>query len=132
MVRAHPSDTHTDTLVAYTTFFRAVPLRRAGGRRGARPPAAWRGCRPPPTRRRPPRPRRPPRRRARRARRFGTSGGRRPGTLVPGSPLGLLIWCASDLHRHLCALARRGVHLSRSEEHTSELQSLMRISYAVF
>src|SRR3546814_2117332 len=29
------------------------------------------------------------------------------------------------------ALARRGV-ASRSEEHTSELQSLMRISYAVF
>src|SRR3546814_11116895 len=27
---------------------------------------------------------------------------------------------------------RRGGHLARSEEHTSELQSLMRISYAVF
>src|SRR3546814_6934648 len=27
---------------------------------------------------------------------------------------------------------RRGEHLIRSEEHTSELQSLMRISYAVF
>src|SRR3546814_2837328 len=27
---------------------------------------------------------------------------------------------------------RRGHHLDRSEEHTSELQSLMRISYAVF
>src|SRR3546814_4365159 len=27
---------------------------------------------------------------------------------------------------------RRRLHLSRSEEHTSELQSLMRISYAVF
>src|SRR3546814_7537326 len=26
----------------------------------------------------------------------------------------------------------RGVHSTRSEEHTSELQSLMRISYAVF
>src|SRR3546814_8869354 len=33
-----------------------------------------------------------------------------------------------DLHRGL--LARHAVH--RSEEHTSELQSLMRISYAVF
>src|SRR3546814_5572439 len=30
------------------------------------------------------------------------------------------------------ALARRNFVLSRSEEHTSELQSLMRISYAVF
>src|SRR3546814_12285629 len=27
---------------------------------------------------------------------------------------------------------RRRLHLARSEEHTSELQSLMRISYAVF
>src|SRR3546814_6667027 len=34
----------------------------------------------------------------------------------------------------IAALARteRGPYLSRSEEHTSELQSLMRISYAVF
>src|SRR3546814_9298962 len=30
------------------------------------------------------------------------------------------------------ALPRRQAHLCRSEEHTSELQSLMRISYAVF
>src|SRR3546814_5269770 len=30
------------------------------------------------------------------------------------------------------ALRGRMVHLARSEEHTSELQSLMRISYAVF
>src|SRR3546814_2906952 len=30
------------------------------------------------------------------------------------------------------SLARRPVLLARSEEHTSELQSLMRISYAVF
>src|SRR3546814_2585134 len=30
------------------------------------------------------------------------------------------------------AAARWGVPVSRSEEHTSELQSLMRISYAVF
>src|SRR3546814_7054248 len=33
-------------------------------------------------------------------------------------------WCAGD--------DRRGIGLLRSEEHTSELQSLMRISYAVF
>src|SRR3546814_1276441 len=30
------------------------------------------------------------------------------------------------------ALVERGVFVARSEEHTSELQSLMRISYAVF
>src|SRR3546814_3038113 len=34
-----------------------------------------------------------------------------------------------DRHR---VLAQRLQHLARSEEHTSELQSLMRISYAVF
>src|SRR3546814_8694337 len=32
--------------------------------------------------------------------------------------------------RHLCSMVGR--HRHRSEEHTSELQSLMRISYAVF
>src|SRR3546814_4550012 len=42
-----------------------------------------------------------------------------------------------DLARDLLDVVRRVVHLAelfldRSEEHTSELQSLMRISYAVF
>src|SRR3546814_6712169 len=32
----------------------------------------------------------------------------------------------------LCLDRRRDINLDRSEEHTSELQSLMRISYAVF
>src|SRR3546814_1933250 len=36
----------------------------------------------------------------------------------------------NDLHEVACALRRK--ELFRSEEHTSELQSLMRISYAVF
>src|SRR3546814_4905286 len=43
-------------------------------------------------------------------------------------------------HRHIhprCQFGERrrahgGLHMQRSEEHTSELQSLMRISYAVF
>src|SRR3546814_1011872 len=47
---------------------------------------------------------------------------------------------AQALHRHLVAkardddlaAARLGGLVHRSEEHTSELQSLMRISYAVF
>src|SRR3546814_8364958 len=33
---------------------------------------------------------------------------------------------------HLEAAVNAGKHIFRSEEHTSELQSLMRISYAVF
>src|SRR3546814_9547244 len=50
---------------------------------------------------------------------------------------GLAYLNAGDLDRQAApgrALVRRqhGVALDRSEEHTSELQSLMRISYAVF
>src|SRR3546814_8934243 len=41
---------------------------------------------------------------------------------VSRSTIAVQVWCAS----------RWGVLLNRSEEHTSELQSLMRISYAVF
>src|SRR3546814_9947410 len=42
-------------------------------------------------------------------------------------------WLNSDRHRliHL-AVRNTGLFVKRSEEHTSELQSLMRISYAVF
>src|SRR3546814_2950742 len=36
------------------------------------------------------------------------------------------------INQHRQALAKYGRTLLRSEEHTSELQSLMRISYAVF
>src|SRR3546814_4378067 len=37
-----------------------------------------------------------------------------------------------DGHRQPCPRARRQKEQPKSEEHTSELQSLMRISYAVF
>src|SRR3546814_1556398 len=40
-------------------------------------------------------------------------------------------WPAAD-PCHLCEAGRQQVRRGRSEEHTSELQSLMRISYAVF
>src|SRR3546814_6856474 len=40
--------------------------------------------------------------------------------------------CACPLRRAGHSLHRRGSLAKRSEEHTSELQSLMRISYAVF
>src|SRR3546814_3357881 len=46
-------------------------------------------------------------------------------TLCPGQPIA----CPSLHSRHAVAIAILG---KRSEEHTSELQSLMRISYAVF
>src|SRR3546814_10823677 len=39
---------------------------------------------------------------------------------------------ARDQHRHIVRAVRAPRRAHRSEEHTSELQSLMRISYAVF
>src|SRR3546814_3014654 len=47
-----------------------------------------------------------------------------------GNRLALL--CDAPVPRILDAYARQGAVRRRSEEHTSELQSLMRISYAVF
>src|SRR3546814_2268581 len=38
----------------------------------------------------------------------------------------------TPVHRSACKSAKLDVLIDRSEEHTSELQSLMRISYAVF
>src|SRR3546814_7796157 len=38
----------------------------------------------------------------------------------------------SVIHQPKCGLRVRALDVARSEEHTSELQSLMRISYAVF
>src|SRR3546814_2099529 len=40
--------------------------------------------------------------------------------------------CRRDQHRHRCRQGDAVGPRRRSEEHTSELQSLMRISYAVF
>src|SRR3546814_14972757 len=37
-----------------------------------------------------------------------------------------------ELIKHINGLATHSIKIDRSEEHTSELQSLMRISYAVF
>src|SRR3546814_2956459 len=48
---------------------------------------------------------------------------------VPGlCPVGVIDSCGGRQH----APAMQTVHATRSEEHTSELQSLIRISYAVF
>src|SRR3546814_5796115 len=52
---------------------------------------------------------------------------RRRIRLRSADSMGSAIWASSDL-----TTVSFGERLSRSEEHTSELQSLMRISYAVF
>src|SRR3546814_2130615 len=103
MKRRPPRTTRTDTLFPDTTLFRSAELRHPLRHRKLRPPH---------------RPHRP-----RRAQRRGDPV-RRPARA----------WnAARDRARH--ATTDRGdgaAERGRSEEHTSELQSLMRISYAVF
>src|SRR3546814_3188515 len=103
MIRRPPRSTRTDTLFPYTTLFRSVP---------------WRAYRHPSH--------------------TGDRGGlcRRPGShRRRGEPP---VWIGRDLHVGGGGAWRCGFHhhpsdfADRSEEHTSELQSLMRISYAVF
>src|SRR3546814_2066252 len=103
MIRRPPRSTRTDTLFPYTTLFRST---RAEGRRVRAD------------------------RRGRRCRRLSRRrGGRRQGREGP-SPNG------AQTGRQRAEAGEgtgpRGRTLGRSEEHTSELQSLMRISYAVF
>src|SRR3546814_5318863 len=107
MIRRPPRSKRTDTLFPYTTLFRSEARRsqRFGGRQGG------------------------PRLRAQRP-----AGARRARN--PGSQRG-----PRDRRRHhqparsaaeRRPAVRRLALRKRSEEHTSELQSLMRISYAVF
>src|SRR3546814_7241708 len=103
MIRRPPRSTRTDTLFPYTTLFRSHPRR---GRQ--RPPAGRRVI-------------------MTNIQKglaefigtfwlvFGGCGSAVLAAAFPDVGIGLL-----------------GVSLARSEEHTSELQSLMRISYAVF
>src|SRR3546814_10608149 len=107
MIRRPPRSTRTDTLFPYTT------LIRSGGLQPAVPEAE------------PARPREAGDRRGH-AGRFGLEGVLRRH-LAGARGVGHV--------RHLLREPSRSAphpHRLRSEEHTSELQSLMRISYAVF
>src|SRR3546814_1865469 len=105
-----PRSTRTDTLFPYTTLF------RSGGPRGLGPGGRRRRVLP-----------------RRRRRRFPDGIRRRR---AGGEHLGGELRTRLRLPRllHLPAGSARPRHRlpARSEEHTSELQSLMRISYAVF
>src|SRR3546814_2769575 len=105
MIRRPPRSTRTDTLFPYATLFRSAAARRSIGAVPDDP-------------RRPPQPRRDPVS-ARQA--------------CPDSACALPI-AAPQAGVAACPSAHRrdGAAPGRSEEHTSELQSLMRISYAVF
>src|SRR3546814_4307848 len=149
MIRLPPRSTRTDTLFPYTTLFRsqrASPGARRGG--GSSPPgrrSRWGSACPSSSARRS--------RRGRPRRASGTGTWR---DLLLGSG-GTRRWCRSlqtfgrgvsghaadgrDVGEDLAGddldqPRRHGIAddamRERSEEHTSELQSLMRISYAVF
>src|SRR3546814_9539764 len=105
MIRRPPRSTRTDTLFPYTTLFRS-PEHGCHRPRGRQVRHAARGAA-----RRPPGHYRADRYRARMAGGPGLRQAVRRPAAGPRDP---------------------GAHQERSEEHTSELQSLMRISYAVF
>src|SRR3546814_8081837 len=114
MIRRPPRSTRTDTLFPYTTLFRSGAA--AGRRRGGAAAGLCRsvGARSARTVRLPP-----------------------PGALHGADAQGARARhgiAAADARRGGGALSARGGGgaAQRSEEHTSELQSLMRISYAVF
>src|SRR3546814_10364465 len=104
MIRRPPRSTRTDTRLPYTPLFRS-PGEAAGG--GGRRPF----------------------RQA--AHRLGEvpGGGRRRRYIVR---LNEMLMRSSWIGLGLTLWRRKLRNMSRSEEHTSELQSIMRISYAVF
>src|SRR3546814_4823763 len=103
MIRRPPSTTRTDTLFPYTTLF------RSGGPEGG---AAWRSVETAPNR-------------------LPTGAEPRP-SLDPPRARGGLHRARPSARRARVDRHRLRPGQCRSEEHTSELQSLMRISYAVF
>src|SRR3546814_8497463 len=111
MIRRPPRSTRTDTLFPYTTLFRA-PRRLHAGRKlpGIDHINA----------------------RSRRRHRDSTSEEKRDARHASAACREVRCFAAVDF-RHLArARLAQAENVRRSEEHTSELQSLMRISYAVF
>src|SRR3546814_6930494 len=109
MIRRPPRATRTDTLLPYTTLFRSIYVDQSGRASG----------------------------------KLGAAG--IPTTLLVdregreiGRKVGPAEWDSDEVVKVLQLYVKSGAsaspatHKGRSEEHTSELQSLMRISYAVF
>src|SRR3546814_940987 len=106
MIRRPPGSTRTDTLFPYTTLCRS-PRKYAGWPAWPGAVRGWSGAAP---------------LRPRLLRRRSCSGHRRIRAAID----------RQDALVHAGAGKYVLHHVDRSEEHTSELQSLMRISYAVF
>src|SRR3546814_8875665 len=113
MIRQHPRSTRTDTLVPYPTLFRSGGSGPAGGWPGFDQIAqGYSGL-------------------------MSFTGMPEAGPTRVGVAIGDLtagMWAAMGVLAAWIERQRdgRGQRVERSEEHTSELQSLMRISYAVF
>src|SRR3546814_4650249 len=109
MIRRPPRSTRTDTLFPYTTLFRSSVLQSALFTCPILPCG-----------------------------RTGAVPGPAPPGVAPGAATaspgvrGQLRSGAHGEDRRTCQVFARPSKKPRSEEHTSELQSLMRISYAVF
>src|SRR3546814_4234279 len=108
MIRRPPRDTRTDTLFPYTTLFRSGGAQRHAESAGRRPGRIHRGQ---------------PEVRAR----GGVQAFGRGVTPSLACLVRAPVW-----ERHQPRAIPEMIESNRSEEHTSELQSLMRISYAVF
>src|SRR3546814_6615557 len=123
MIRRPPRSTRTDTLFPYTTLFRSASARRAGGKscRNAFAPG-WRArrARVPPASLASPYTRPDP----------GDGPDMRERNFVVAAAVAR--WTVVLLLAIGLVACERSPQGQRSEEHTSELQSLMRISYAVF
>src|SRR3546814_3692781 len=112
MIRRPPRSTRTDTLFPYTTLFRSLDFLEPRQRRGSRllrvgDRIADRGLRD-----------------------FLDLRGDEAD--LARLKLGQLFDLGPHAADAIDEMRRPGLHELRSEEHTSELQSLMRISYAVF
>src|SRR3546814_5614925 len=112
MIRRPPRSHRTDTLFPYTTLFRSSPSSMValgsfseGLRTKVLPQAMATG-----------------------SIHSGTMAGKLNGVMPTQTPSG----CISELESMSRPTLEENSPLSRSEEHTSELQSLMRSSYAVF
>src|SRR3546814_2344286 len=104
MIRRPPRSTRTDTLFPYTTLFRSAAYDLPGARSHL-DLRAWRAA----------------------LQRLAFAGGHETGTARLSAHSLTALYGVGVAER-----SRLDRRTRRSEEHTSELQSLMRISYAVF